>query len=186
MAWNQAAYSFNTNTNRGNATANNNPVWLMKGGAAGDGFIYYDQDLNLINNDQFGTCTLDSLDPLTITYTINDGVTWSDGTPVDAADLLLEWAAESGVFNDANTVVTDTGVTAQADADGAPIVVGPDGAEIDSSTEAGLRDGVRRRRRAARRATPTRSRPGVSFDTASESFQLVTQVPGDLRRTAAR
>ena len=64
----------------------------------------------MVNNDQFGTCTLDSLDPLTITYTINEGVTWSDGVQVDAADMLIEWAAQSGVFNDADTVVTDTGV----------------------------------------------------------------------------
>ena len=81
MAWNQAPYSFNQNTNRGNATANANPRYLMSGSASGTGFIYYDQDLNLVNNDQFGTCTLDSLDPLTITYTINEGVTWSDGRP---------------------------------------------------------------------------------------------------------
>ena len=104
VAWNQAPYSFNSTTNRGNATANNNPLYLMQAG----GFSYYDQDLNYINNDQFGTCTIDSLDPLTITYTINEGVTWSDGTPVDAADLLMAWAGQSGVFNDADTVVTET------------------------------------------------------------------------------
>ena len=121
----------------------------MTGGAGGSGFAYYDDDLNHVNNDQFGTCTLDSLDPLTITYTINEGVTWSDGTPVDAADLIIEWAAQSGVFNDADTVVTDTGVTAQADEDGTPIVVGPDGADITSAGR-GVRGGLRRRRRAAR------------------------------------
>ena len=59
----------------------------------GGGFTYYDADLNLINNDQFGTCTIESLDPLTITYRINEGVTWSDGVQIDAADLLLYWAA---------------------------------------------------------------------------------------------
>ena len=98
VAWNQAAYSFNSVTSRGNATANNNPLYLMTAG----GFSYYDADLNLVNNDQFGTCTLDSLDPLTITYTINEGVTWSDGTPVDAADIVLSWAGQSGVYNDAS------------------------------------------------------------------------------------
>ena len=122
------------------------------------GFSYYDQDLNYINNDQFGTCTIDSLDPLTITYTINEGVTWSDGTPVDAADMLMAWAGQSGVFNDADTVVTDTGVTAQADENGSPIVVGPDGADITSVDEAGVRRGVRRGAVRCSRATPTRSR----------------------------
>ena len=56
------------------------------------GFTYFDADLNLINNDQFGTCTIESLDPLTITYRINEGVTWTDGVQVDAADMLLYWA----------------------------------------------------------------------------------------------
>jgi peptide/nickel transport system substrate-binding protein len=36
-----------------------------------------------------------SEDPLTIKYTIADDVTWSDGTPIDAADLMLNWAALS-------------------------------------------------------------------------------------------
>ena len=109
VAWNQAPYSFNINTNRGNATANANPRYLMTLGAGESGFFYYDADLNQLNNDQFGTCTIDSLDPLTVTYTINEGVTWSDGTPVDGADLIIEWAAGSGVFNDAKTVVTESG-----------------------------------------------------------------------------
>lgn len=128
VAWNQAPYSFNSVTNRGNAVANNNPLYIMNG----TGFQYYDADLNLINNDQFGTCTLDSLDPLTITYTINEGVTWSDGTPVDATDIVLSWAGQSGVYNDASTVVTESGVTAEADGNGAPVVIAPDGTELST------------------------------------------------------
>ena len=65
----------------------------------GGGFWYYDADLNLTNNDQFGTCTIESLDPLTVTYRINEGVTWSDGTQIDAADLVLYWGAVSTHFN---------------------------------------------------------------------------------------
>ena len=42
---------------------------------------------------------MDSEDPLTVTYTVNDGVEWSDGEPVDASDLLLDWAVESGYFS---------------------------------------------------------------------------------------
>jgi peptide/nickel transport system substrate-binding protein len=37
-----------------------------------------------------------------VKYTINDGVKWSDGTPVTAADLVLQWAAFSGYYNDAD------------------------------------------------------------------------------------
>ena len=147
VAWNQAAYSFNTNTIRGNATANANISYLLTGGITQSGFYYYDQDLNLINNDQFGTCTVESLDPLTVTYKINDGVTWSDGVQVGAADMLLAWAAQSELFNDADTVVTeDTGVTAQADAEGEPVIIGADGAEL-TSRRRGLRRGVRPRQR---------------------------------------
>lgn len=175
VAWNQAFYSFNQNTNRGNATANANPLYLMKGGSGGSGFYYYDQDLNQINNDQFGTCILESLDPLTITYTINEGVTWTDGTPVDAADLIIEWAAQSTVFNDANTVVTDTGVTAQADEEGNAIIVGPDGADIlasDPAYEAAFDE-----EGALLEGYTYKESTGVSFDSANESLELVTQFP---------
>ena len=148
---------------------------MTVGAGGSSGFAYYDADLNLVNNDQFGTCTLDSLDPLTITYTINEGVTWSDGTPVDAADLIIEWAAQSGVFNDADTVVTDTGVTAQADPEGSAIVVGADGADIVSTDEAYAaafdEDG------ALLEGYTYKASTGVSFDTASESLQLITQFP---------
>ena len=71
---------------------------------------------------------------MTITYTINEGVTWSDGTPVDAVDLLLQWAALSEVFNAADTVVTGNGITAAADAEGNPIVIGPDGTELTAAS----------------------------------------------------
>jgi peptide/nickel transport system substrate-binding protein len=172
VAWNQAAYSFNENTNRGNATANANPIYLMKAG----GFSYYDADLNYINNDQFGTCTLESVDPLTITYTINEGVTWSDGVQVDAADLLMTWAAQSGVYNDADTVVTDTGVTAQADENGSPVVVGPDGADITSVDEEAYAaafdaDGLLLEGFTYKEST------GISFDSSSESLSLITEIP---------
>ena len=40
--------------------------------------------------------------PLTVKYTINEGVKWSDGTPVTAADLVLQWAAFSGYYDDAD------------------------------------------------------------------------------------
>src|SRR5262245_9505422 len=64
-AFNQPAYSFNTSTTRGNSTYNANPQYFLFGGTSG-GMAYYDQDLNYVNNDSFGTCTLKSLDPLTI------------------------------------------------------------------------------------------------------------------------
>jgi peptide/nickel transport system substrate-binding protein len=94
-AWNQAFYAYNGNTSYGNATANANIIYLTN-----PGFNYYNNTPELVTNDSFGTYELVSEDPLTVSYTIADGVEWSDGTPIDAADLLLSWAANSNAFND--------------------------------------------------------------------------------------
>jgi len=94
VAWNQPLYSFNLNTSNGNATANAVILYLTQ-----QSFNYYDDQQQLIRNEQFGTYELLSEDPLTVKYTINKGVTWSDGVAVDAADLLLNWASLSGAYN---------------------------------------------------------------------------------------
>ena len=104
VAWNDPLLSFNKNSSRGNATANNNVMYLTN-----SGFSYYDKDLNYINNDQFGTCEVVSLDPLTVKYTVNEGVTFSDGVQIGAADMILSWAALSGKYNDGEAVVDDEG-----------------------------------------------------------------------------
>jgi peptide/nickel transport system substrate-binding protein len=90
VAWNQPFYSYNGNTSFGNATANNNITYATLGG-----FNYYNDVPELVKDTSFGTYELVSEDPLVVTYTIADGVKWSDGTAVDAADLLLQWAALS-------------------------------------------------------------------------------------------
>jgi peptide/nickel transport system substrate-binding protein len=69
--------------------------------ATHSGFNYVDNNLKLVPNEKFGKYEKISDDPLTVKYTINAGVTWSDGAPVTAADLLLQWAAASGYYNDA-------------------------------------------------------------------------------------
>lgn len=94
VAWNQPFYAYNGNTADGNATANNNIIYMMS-----DAFAYYDDTPELVQNPDFGSYEKVSDDPLTIKYTLADGVKWSDGTAVSAADLLLSWAANSGVFN---------------------------------------------------------------------------------------
>ncbi|WP_108718001.1 ABC transporter family substrate-binding protein [Miniimonas sp. S16] len=63
------------------------------------GFWYLNPDMEIVHDEDFGTFEKTSDDPLTVTYTVNDGVTWSDGDPVDADDLLLSWAIYSGYFN---------------------------------------------------------------------------------------
>lgn len=171
VAWNDPLLSFNTNSSRGNATANNNPGYLM-GLANGGGFTYYDGDLNYVNNDNFGTCTVESLDPLTVTYRINEGVTWSDGTPIDAADLIMYWAAVSTNYNDAEPVIAPNGVTAEADAEGLPIVLDSTGAEVaDPAVYDADEDGV------ADEGFTYKESEGIAFDAVSESLELVTQFP---------
>lgn len=95
VAWNQPFYSYNGNTSFGNATANNNIIY-----STNSWFNYYNDVPELVQDTSFGSYELVSEDPLVVTYTVNEGVVWSDGTPVDAGDLLLVWAANSGVLND--------------------------------------------------------------------------------------
>lgn len=63
------------------------------------GFAYYTDDLEIVRDESFGTYEVLSEQPLTVRYRIAPDVTWSDGVPVDAADLLLAWAAGSGALN---------------------------------------------------------------------------------------
>ena len=104
VAWNQPFYAYNTSTSDGNATANANIIYMTT-----SAFNYYDADTKLIKNTDFGTYEMVKEDPLTIKYTIKDGVKWSDGTDVDAADMLLSWAANISKFNN---------VEPETDADG--------------------------------------------------------------------
>lgn len=94
VAWNQPFYSYNRNSTTGNAAANNVVLYLMN-----SQFNYYDADLNLVKDESFAEYEAVSEDPLRIKYTFADTAEWSDGVPVGPADLMLEWAAQSGTFN---------------------------------------------------------------------------------------
>lgn len=89
--------TFNPNTADGNTDINSKISY-----ATHSGFFYIDNKLNVVRNDKFGKMEKTSDNPLTVKYTINEGVKWSDGTPVTAADLLLQWAAFSGYYDDAD------------------------------------------------------------------------------------
>ena len=164
VAWNDPPLSFNNNTFHGNATAIANILYMTQAG-----FTYYDGDLNLINNDQFGTCTLDSLDPLTITYRINEGVTWSDGVQIDAADMLLTWGSSSGDFSDPLIDFLADGTAIQTDEDGNWLVTTPDGetraeANEDYDPETGsLLEGFD--------YVPA---TGIAFASASEAMEMIS------------
>ena len=68
--------------------------------ATNAGFTYYTDAPELVRDESFGSYRVMSENPLVVRYTVADGVRWSDGTAVDAADLLLSWAAASDAFND--------------------------------------------------------------------------------------
>lgn len=94
VGWNEPFRSTNNMTANGNATANANIIYMTT-----SFFNYYDGDLKLQKNEDFGSYEVVSEDPFTVKYTVNDGVTWSDGTPVDAADMILYWGAQNDMFD---------------------------------------------------------------------------------------
>lgn len=90
--------SFNDNTAKGNVDINSKIAYTTQ-----SQFNYIDNDLKVQKNEKFGKYEVVSEDPLTVKYTINEGVKWSDGEPVNADDMMLAWAVQSGHFNDAKT-----------------------------------------------------------------------------------
>lgn len=97
--------SFNSDSATGNVDINGKVSYLTHGS-----FYYVDDQLEVIRNEEFGTYEVTSEDPLTVAYTVNEGVAWSDGEPIDAGDLLLSWAIQSGYFDDENAEA-ETGTT---------------------------------------------------------------------------
>jgi peptide/nickel transport system substrate-binding protein len=87
--------SANASTSFGRSSPTNADVAYL----TGTGFGYYDDTYALVEDRSFGAAEVVDESPFTVRYTIADGVTWSDGAPVDAADLLLAWAANSGALN---------------------------------------------------------------------------------------
>ncbi len=111
IAWNQPFYSANGTSMTGNATANNVILYMLNAG-----FNFYDQDLNLVQDKSFGSYEKVSDDPLKVKYTFADSAQWSDGVPAGPADLLLEWAAQSGKFTNVEAEYDDEGNVTNQDA----------------------------------------------------------------------
>ena len=111
IAWNQPFYSYNAESITGNATANSIITYMTLAG-----FNYYDEELNLVQDESFGTYEVVSEDPLEVKYTLADTAKWSDGTPVTPADLMLEWAAQGGQFNNVEPEYDDEGNVTNQDA----------------------------------------------------------------------
>ncbi|MBE0008896.1 MULTISPECIES: ABC transporter family substrate-binding protein [unclassified Arthrobacter] len=97
--------SFNSDSATGNVDINGKVSYLTK-----SGFNYINDQLEVVPREEFGSYEIVSEDPLTVTYTVNEGVAWSDGEPIDGGDLLFSWAVSSGYFDDADAEA-ETGTT---------------------------------------------------------------------------
>ena len=102
--------SLNSGTNDGNTSYN-----AVVGSLTGMGFAYYDSDAKLVMNTKFGTMKVvkKAANDFQIKYTVTPGQQWSDGTPIDAVDLLLShivasdaYSAEAGLGDPKDNKVT--------------------------------------------------------------------------------
>lgn len=121
IGWNEAFRSMNDMTMDGNAVANTIVAYMSN-----DNFKYYDDDLEL-HDGALGEVEKVSDDPLKVRYTFGEDANWSDGTPVDAADLALTWAARSQHFNTVDDNRDDDG----------PLQDNPDGTVFFDSSAVG-------------------------------------------------
>ncbi|GAB3409098.1 ABC transporter substrate-binding protein [Schumannella luteola] len=71
------------------------------------GFGWWGDDGAWVADPGFGSVDVVAQDPFTVRWRVASGVTWSDGVPVDAADLLLAWAADSGRLTTPGLAVDD-------------------------------------------------------------------------------
>ncbi|GAA2970093.1 peptide/nickel transport system substrate-binding protein [Microbacterium terrae] len=104
VAYNSGFFHFNDDSGAGNNTANGNVKYMTD-----TGFSYYNNTPELVHNEDFGSFEKVSDDPLTVEYTITADAVWSDGVPIDEADMLLQWAAISGNVTDAFAPAATTG-----------------------------------------------------------------------------
>lgn len=87
--------SINSVTPANNIVINGDVAYLT-----GMGLFHYDDKLNLVENKDLGTIRVSKNLPkdFQVTYTINPGRVWSDGTPITAVDLLLSHVTASSAF----------------------------------------------------------------------------------------
>ncbi len=93
-----ALTSFNSGTPETNLVTNSDVGYMT-----GAGFIYYDNNKNLIRNTTFGTFGIVSKSgcALAVKYTVKPGRVWSDGTPIDGVDLLMSHILASSAYSKA-------------------------------------------------------------------------------------
>jgi peptide/nickel transport system substrate-binding protein len=90
--------SLNPSTKGNNTTYNN-----LSASLTGFGFYYYNSDAELVMNTKFGSMKIlkKSAKDFQLQYTVAPGQTWSDGTKIDAVDLLLTHVISSSKYSKA-------------------------------------------------------------------------------------
>ena len=91
-------------TSLNSGTSDNNTAYNSQvGSLTGMGFSYYDNNANLIMNTKFGTMKIVKQEPkdFQIQYNVTKGQTWSDGTKIDAVDLLVTHIIASSKYSKA-------------------------------------------------------------------------------------
>ncbi len=88
--------SLNNNTPQGNLDTNGQYTYLT-----GASFSYPTTTSTSSRTRTSARSKKTSDSPLTVTMKLNDKLKWSDGEPVTADDLVLNWAINSGYYDDA-------------------------------------------------------------------------------------
>jgi len=90
--------SFNSGTPDTNLTIN-----AAVGYLTGIGFNYYNDKKDLVPNTVFGSYKVvkNGATDFQVQYTVNKGLVWSDGTPINAVDLLLSHVLSSDAYSKA-------------------------------------------------------------------------------------
>jgi len=88
--------SFNSGTPDTNLTINS-----KVGNLSGIGFLYINDKKNVIRNTTFGNFKIvkNSATDFRIAYTVNPGLVWSDGTPINGVDLLMSHVLSSNKYS---------------------------------------------------------------------------------------
>jgi peptide/nickel transport system substrate-binding protein len=91
-------------TSLNSGTSDNNTAYNTQvGSLTGMGFSYYDNNANLVMNTKFGTMKIIKKEAkdFQIQYDVTKGQTWSDGTKIDAVDLLVTHIVASSKYSKA-------------------------------------------------------------------------------------
>lgn len=128
MGWDHDLTSTNT-ASTGGATAGNLDVAAMTRSQFAESVEGAD-----VVDESFGTASIVDPESFTVRYELADP-SWSDGIPVDVADLLLAWAAGSNVPGTGSARVGSDSPAGHDDVDAEPLTV-------FDSVASGLRDSV--------------------------------------------